>query len=92
MTTDCRPVLAAKAKLRFDRITANHLLLFPEQGLILNPSAHDVLRLCTGAHTVGMIIDTLSKMHADASPTGLAQDVWDFLRELENRGLICQES
>ena len=33
------------------------MLLYPERGLVLNATAADVVRLCTGEHTVGGIVD-----------------------------------
>ena len=57
ITSETRPTLAAKARLRWDRQTSRYLLLYPERGLVLNPTAADVVQLCTGEHTVGAIVD-----------------------------------
>ena len=48
MTQHSRPTLTRKARLRFDRISGEYLLLSPERGLILNGPASEILRLCTG--------------------------------------------
>ena len=39
ITSESRPMLAAKARLRWDRQTSRYLLLYPERGLVLNPTA-----------------------------------------------------
>lgn len=91
MTADNCPTLTPKARLRFDRISRKFLLLHPERGLILNSTARDILRLCTGAHTVGMIVDQLATMHRDVSRGSLTQDVYDFLQKLADLGLIREQ-
>jgi pyrroloquinoline quinone biosynthesis protein D len=88
MTQHSRPTLTRKARLRFDRISGEYLLLSPERGLILNGPAGQIVRLCTGANTLAMMIDCLTTAHPDCPPTELAQDLRQFLHELMTRGLI----
>jgi pyrroloquinoline quinone biosynthesis protein D len=88
MTENSRPVLTRKARLRFDPISDEYLLLSPERGLILNGTASRIVRLCTGANSIGMIIDHLAISHPDCARTSLAQDLWEFLHELKARGLL----
>ena len=38
----------SKARLRFDRKSSRYMLLYPERGLVLNPTAADVLQRCDG--------------------------------------------
>src|SRR5206468_9344772 len=45
MSLTSRPRLAAKARLRFDRKTERTMILFPEKGLELSPTAADVVHL-----------------------------------------------
>jgi len=60
---DSRPQLAPKARLRFDRLSGGYLLLYPERGLALNPTAASTLQLCTGEFTVeGIVIDCRSSI------------------------------
>jgi hypothetical protein len=54
----------------------------------LNRTASEIVRLCTGANTVAMIIEILAASHPDSSPPALAQDLDDFLSALQQRGLI----
>jgi Coenzyme PQQ synthesis protein D (PqqD). len=48
ISTESRPRLASKARLRFDRKSSRYMLLYPERGLVLNPTAADVLQRCDG--------------------------------------------
>lgn len=64
------------------------MLLSPERGLILNGTASRIVRLCTGANNVGMMIDHLADIHPDSARATLARDLRDFLHELERRGLL----
>ena len=91
MTATSYPALTPEAHLRFDRISRKFLLLYPERGLILNSTARDILRLCTGAHTVGMIVDQLATIHCDVLHASLARDIHDFLHELADLGLIREQ-
>ncbi len=45
-----RPQLAAKARLRRDRRTDRLMILYPEKGMELSPTAAEIVRLCTGEH------------------------------------------
>lgn len=77
-------------RLRFDRISGKYLLLSPERGLVLNGSAGLIVRLCTGSNTLSMMIDSLLVAYPDCSRPTLAEDLREFLHELQNRGLISE--
>jgi coenzyme PQQ biosynthesis protein PqqD len=82
-----RPRLAAKARLRFDRKAERYMLLYPEKGMVLNPTAADVLQLCTGEHTVGAIVARLAdKYGQDAGQ--VEREVMAFLGGMADRGLL----
>jgi len=70
-----RPRLATKARLRFDRKSTRYMLLYPEKGLVLNPTSADILKLCTG-----------DKYGKDAPE--VEQEVVGFLRAMADRGLV----
>jgi coenzyme PQQ biosynthesis protein PqqD len=78
LSADSRPRLARKARLRTDRLTGETLLLYPEHGLVLNPSAAAILRLCDG-RSASEIASALS------APL---DDVLEFLAALGERGLV----
>jgi coenzyme PQQ biosynthesis protein PqqD len=63
ISLESRPRLAAKVRLRYDRKAERYMLLYPEKGLVLNPTAADVAQLCTGEHTVGAIIAQLAAIY-----------------------------
>ena len=83
-----RPRLAAKARLRWDRKDERFMLLYPERGLVLNPTAADVVKLCTGELTVGAIVDQLAAKYATQPREAVEQEVLGFLTRMAERGLI----
>lgn len=85
---DTRPKLARKARLRFDRHTNQHWLLYPERGLLLSRSAAAIAQLCTGSRTVDEIVDELHAASSGASRDQIAQDVQHFLGSLKERALL----
>lgn len=78
LSAESRPQLARKARLRTDRLTGETVLLYPEHGLVLNPSAAAILRLCDG-RSAGDIAAELGAPLAD---------VLEFLATLSDRGLV----
>ena len=88
ITSESRPTLAAKARLRWDRQTSRYLLLYPERGLVLNPTAADVVQLCTGEHTVGAIVDRLAAKYASQPREDVEREILAFLAQMAERGLI----
>lgn len=88
MTGQSRPKLAAKARLRADRLDGRLLLLYPERGLVLNRSAGDILQLCTGRLTVDRIVDLLADRHPESRREAIKTDVLALLGTLSSRGLL----
>lgn len=87
ISRESRPRLAAKARLRYDRKAERYMLLYPEKGLVLNPTAADVAQLCTGEHTVRAIVDQLAAKYNQDAPT-VEREVMTFLVALTERGLV----
>jgi coenzyme PQQ biosynthesis protein PqqD len=87
-----RPRLAQKARLRYDRQGERYLLLYPERGLALNGTAVDVVRLCTGEHTVAGIVAQLAEKYTDQPREVVEREVLAFLATLADRGLVQAES
>ena len=83
-----RPRLAAKARLRWDRKDARWMLLYPERGLVLNPTAADVVRLCTGELTVDAIVERLAEKYTAQPREDLEREIVTFLGRLAERGLL----
>jgi coenzyme PQQ biosynthesis protein PqqD len=91
LSASSRPRLAAKARLRFDRKTERYMLLYPEKGMVLNPTAADVLQLCTGEHTVASIVERLAAKYGQ-DPGQVEREVLQFLGIMAGRGLVQETS
>ena len=87
-----RPKLAAKARLRLDRKTGRHVLLYPERGLELSPTAADILKLCTGEHTVGTIVERLAAKYDGQPRDVIEREVSAFLGSMLDRALVRDEA
>jgi len=85
-----KPKLAAKAKLRHDRVANKMMLLYPEKGLVLNATAADTVQLCTGERTVREIVGELTAKYNQDSAI-IEREVIALLASLAERGLV-QES
>jgi pyrroloquinoline quinone biosynthesis protein D len=82
---DARPVLSRRARLRFDRLSGGHVLLGPERGFRLNPSAAAVLALCDGQHSVLQIAQGLAPPEQEER---VLADVVALVQKLASRGLL----
>lgn len=87
LTPEDRPRLAAKVRLRLDRKTGQHMLLYPERGLVLNATATAVVKLCTGEHTIAAIISQVAVQYLQEE-TAVGREVLQLLKSLQERGLI----
>ena len=90
MSTDdaWRPRLAARARLKFDPIAKQELILFPEAALALNETGAAIVRLCDGSRSINEIVDLLSKNYDTAERDALMREVMDFLDTIRARGLL----
>jgi coenzyme PQQ biosynthesis protein PqqD len=79
--------LAPKARLQRDRVTGRAFLLYPERGLDLSESAARIVALCAGDRTVAAIVDELAAASGEPRER-IETEVIDFLRALEDRGLL----
>jgi pyrroloquinoline quinone biosynthesis protein D len=50
-----RPRLVTGARLQYDDVREEHVLLVPEGAVRLNPTAAAVLELCDGERSVGLV-------------------------------------
>ena len=83
-----RPRLASKARLRFDRKTERTMILYPEKGIELSPSAAEIVRLCDGAQTVTEIVARLCEKFAATDQAAMEREVLAFLNAMADRCLI----
>lgn len=83
-----RPRLATKARLQWDTIEQQHMLMFPEAALKLNATAAEVLKLCDGQRTVAQIVDALLKKFSTADRQVVEGNVRQLLTRIRRRGLL----
>ena len=87
MSAKSRPRIAPKARLRYDRKTGRTMLLYPEKGLVLNPTAAEIAKLCTGEHSIAAIVTQLASRYGKDT-TAIENEVMKFLSALAERGLL----
>jgi pyrroloquinoline quinone biosynthesis protein D len=78
------PILASKARVKWDPIRQKHLLLFPEGLLILNQTAYDIITMCDGKNKVITIVNSLG----DKYKTHVDEDIKELLRRLVEKRLL----
>jgi coenzyme PQQ biosynthesis protein PqqD len=88
ISTEARPRLATKVRLRYDRRGERYMLLWPERGMVLNPTAAEIVKRCTGELTVAEIVDQLATMYPGQSKGVLEPQVVEFLVSMADRGLM----
>ena len=79
------PRLVTGARLRYDEVREEHLLLVPEGAVRLNPTAAEVLKLCDGQRSVDEIVGVLSTRYDGAD---VGEDVRDLVDGMAERGLL----
>lgn len=80
-----RPRLITGARLRYDEVREEHLLLVPEGAVRLNHTAAEVLELCDGERSIDEIAGALSARYDGAD---LDDDVRTLVDALAGRGLV----
>ena len=80
-----RPRLVTGARLRYDEVREEHVLLVPEGAVRLNPTAAEVLGLCDGERSLDDIVGTLSARYVGAE---LGADVRELVDAMAQRGLV----
>ena len=80
-----RPRLVDGARLQYDDVREEHLLLIPEGAVKLNATAAEVLELCDGERSLDEIVGALSARY-DGSDLG--DDVRELIDAMAQRGLV----
>jgi pyrroloquinoline quinone biosynthesis protein D len=83
-----RPRLASRARLKFDSVANQEMLLFPEAALLLNETGAAIVRLCDGARSIDQIVDDLAGKFSGADRDTLRIEVEKFLASIRVRGLV----
>jgi pyrroloquinoline quinone biosynthesis protein D len=84
-----RPRLVTGARLRYDEVREEHLLLVPEGAVRLNPTAAEVLGLCDGERSLEDIVGVLSQRY-DGSDVG--DDVRGLVDAMTQKGLLVDSA
>ena len=80
-----RPRLVTGARLRYDEVREQHVLLIPEGVVRLNPTAAEVLELCDGERSLDDIVGALSARYEGAD---IRDDVLELVDSMAQRGLV----
>ena len=80
-----RPRLVTGARLRYDEVREEHVLLIPEGAVRLNPTAAEVLELCDGERSLDDIVGALSARYGGAE---VRDDVLELVDAMARKGLV----
>ena len=80
-----RPRLVTGARLRYDDVREEHVLLIPEGAVRLNPTAAEVLELCDGERSLDDIVGALSARYEGAD---VRDDILELVDAMAQRGLV----
>jgi pyrroloquinoline quinone biosynthesis protein D len=84
LTSSSVPTLWRLARLDFDAVRQQHVLLYPEGAVLLNETGAAILQLCDGQRSVSAIAKVLeSRYQCD-----VLADVTEYLSQLADRDLI----
>src|SRR5260370_8913550 len=84
---DACPKISARARVQTDKVTGKPVLLYPEGVLVLNPTGHAIVSLCTGASTLAEIVRKLWE-HYKTSEQTILPPVTDHLNRLRALNLL----
>jgi pyrroloquinoline quinone biosynthesis protein D len=79
------PRLVTGARLVYDDVRREHMLLVPEGLVRLNPTAAEVLDLCDGERSLDEIVSALSARYAGVD---VRDDVRELVDAMSRRGLV----
>jgi pyrroloquinoline quinone biosynthesis protein D len=84
LTPSSVPALWRLARLNFDSVRQQHVLLYPEGAVLLNPTGAAILELCDGQRSVAKIAEILEQRYQ----CDVLADVTEYLSGLFERELI----
>ena len=86
-SSEMRPKLSARARLQTDKVTGKPIVLYPEGVLMLNPTGHAIVSLCTGESTIDEIVANLAERYKIPA-TQISPQVSEYLNRLRERNLL----
>lgn len=84
---DIRPKLSSRARLQTDKVTGKPIILYPEGVLMLNPTGHAIVALCTGKMTFQEIVADLAARYKKTAEE-ISPQVAEYLRRLQEKNLL----
>jgi pyrroloquinoline quinone biosynthesis protein D len=86
LSRDAIPALWRLARLQFDPVRQQRVLLYPEGAVLLSDTAAEILELCDGRRSIADIAAILTERY-DCDVTA---DVSEYLSELLDSHVICE--
>jgi pyrroloquinoline quinone biosynthesis protein D len=87
LTPESVPAIWRLARLQFDEVRNQRVLLYPEGVVLLNDTGATILDLCDGRRSIADIAATLKeRYHCD-----VLADVIEYLDGLVAQGLVAQK-
>lgn len=81
------PRLARHARLKFDKVREQWVLLVPERVLVPDATAIEIFNLCDGERSIDIVVDLLCEKYA--ADRGLIEnDVIALLQDLADKGYL----
>ena len=84
LTAASVPTLWRLARLDFDAVRQQHVLLYPEGAVLLNDTGAAMLELCDGQRSLASIAEILGERYK----CDVLADVIEYLSQLADRELI----
>jgi pyrroloquinoline quinone biosynthesis protein D len=78
------PRLWRLARLDFDTVRQQHVLVYPEGAVLLNPTGAAILELCDGQRSIAAIAQILGERYN----CDVVDDVTEYLSQLADRELV----
>jgi pyrroloquinoline quinone biosynthesis protein D len=87
ISSNARPKISSRARVQTDKVTGKPVLLYPEGALMLNPTGHAIVLLCTGKTTFQEIVANLAARYK-ISAEEISPAVTEYLNRLRTRNLL----
>ena len=84
LTPSSVPTLWRLARLDFDAVRQQHVLLYPEGTVMLNATGAAILELCNGERS----IEAIARILGERYNCDVVDDVTEYLSQLAERELI----
>jgi pyrroloquinoline quinone biosynthesis protein D len=84
LTAASVPKIWRLARLDFDTVRQQHVLVYPEGAVLLNPTGAAILELCDGQRSIAAIAQILGERYN----CDVVDDVTEYLSQLADRELV----